>query len=254
MTINTLNKPKIALRIDDIGASTKKYEVYSKKWFGIGNFLFLKYTKFFKAWGVYREMNADEWYEIFNLLEKYNAKLTIAVTATWVEYDGSMIRYDKKFPKEADAIKYGVSLGVIEIANHGLTHCVIKNKLFRPRLFSSNRSYHREFWEWLGRDVNFDHVKKSQEILTTIFETKIVTLVPPGNVYCDYTVEAARKFNLKYINCQTRDDEIKGIKIVSNTRVYAFHDKEVVENGIDWFEDILIKYQSHEFKFIKELN
>ena len=32
MTINTLNKPKIALRIDDIGASTKKYEVYSKKW------------------------------------------------------------------------------------------------------------------------------------------------------------------------------------------------------------------------------
>ena len=39
-------KKKIALRIDDIGASTKKYEIYSKKF--LGNILFLKYTELFK--------------------------------------------------------------------------------------------------------------------------------------------------------------------------------------------------------------
>ena len=52
---------KFALRIDDIGSSTKKFEVYSKK--KLGNFLFLKYLKGFKAWGTSREMSVEEWNE-----------------------------------------------------------------------------------------------------------------------------------------------------------------------------------------------
>ena len=38
---------KIVLRMDDVGASTKHFEVYSKKIFG--NFLFLKYLPYFRA-------------------------------------------------------------------------------------------------------------------------------------------------------------------------------------------------------------
>ena len=49
---------KIALRIDDIGASTKKFEVYSKLPFG--NFLFLKYLYPFKAWAPYDEINYEK--------------------------------------------------------------------------------------------------------------------------------------------------------------------------------------------------
>ena len=68
---------KIILRMDDVGASTKKYEVYSK--YRIGNILFLKYLKPFKAWGPYKELTEDEWEQIFLILSKYNAKITIAM-------------------------------------------------------------------------------------------------------------------------------------------------------------------------------
>jgi peptidoglycan/xylan/chitin deacetylase (PgdA/CDA1 family) len=244
----------LALRIDDIGASTKEYEVYSKKWFGLGNFLFLKNMSYFRAWAKYREMTADEWYKVFELLEKYNAKLTVGVTASWVNYDGSSIHFNDKFPDEAKALKFGLNKGLIEIANHGLTHCVTKNNLFRPKLLSSNRRYHREFWNWLGRDMHFEHVRKSQEILQDFFEISIQTLIPPGNVYCDFTIEAAKKYGIKCINCQTPDQVIDEVVILSNDKIYAFHDKEIVENGIAWFEDVLRKNKEYRCVFVGELN
>jgi hypothetical protein len=77
------------LRIDDIGASTKQFEVYSKRRFG--NFLFLKYLPWFKAWGPYQEMSADEWQQVLDLLTKCPAKLTVGVTASWVEKDGEKV-------------------------------------------------------------------------------------------------------------------------------------------------------------------
>ena len=63
----------LALRLDDVGASTKRYEVYSKCRFGIGryaisgNWLFLKYLPGIKAWGPYRELSAKEWRQISDL-------------------------------------------------------------------------------------------------------------------------------------------------------------------------------------------
>ena len=245
---------KIALRIDDIGASTKEYEIYSKKWFGIGNFLFLKYLSYFKAWARYREMSADEWYKVFELLKKYNAKLTVGVTASWVNYDGSSVIFNEKFPDEAEALKYGLKEGLIEIANHGLTHCVVKDNLFRPKLFTSNRTYHREFWEWLGEDTHFKHIEKSQEILQNYFKINVETLIPPGNVFCDYTVKAVKEHKIKNINCQTKDSKIDGVNIISNEYVFAFHDKEIVEDGLEWFENILVKYKDYEHTFVKDLD
>ena len=243
---------KIALRIDDIGASAKEYEVYSKKWRGLGNFLFLKYLGYFKSWAKYREMRAEEWYKVFYLLEKYNAKLTVGITATWVNYDGSSVYFNNKFPDEAEALRYGRRKGLIEIANHGLTHCVVKNNLFRPKLFSSNRRYHREFWSWLGRDLHFEHVSRSQKILQDFFEINVETLIPPGNVYCDFTIDAAKKYGIKYINCQTSDKVIGEISILSNNHVYAFHDKEIVEKGVEWFEKLL-RHNNCKYVFVKDL-
>ena len=69
----------IALRIDDIGSSTNTFEVYSKKKFG--NFLFLKRIEYFKAWAPFRDIHLNEWEEIFQILIKYDAKLTIGITA-----------------------------------------------------------------------------------------------------------------------------------------------------------------------------
>jgi peptidoglycan/xylan/chitin deacetylase (PgdA/CDA1 family) len=246
-------KQKLALRIDDIGASTKEYEIYSKNWFGLGNFLFLKYMNYFKAWAKYREMNAQEWHQIFRLLRKYNAKLTVGITASWVNYDGTSTKFNEKFPEEADALKLGMEEGLIEIANHGLTHCVVKDNLFRPRLFSSNRTYHREFWEWLGEELHHEHLKESQRILQGFFKVDITTLIPPGNVYCDFTIDAAQKYGIKNINCQTSDEKKNGLNIISNNRVYAFHDKEIVEEGLDWFENVLKMNQSKKFVFVRDV-
>ena len=50
----------------------------------------------------------------------------------------NLVPFPEKFPEEAEAIKKGLDKGVIDIALHGLTHCVVGKHL--PRFFSSNRS------------------------------------------------------------------------------------------------------------------
>ena len=246
---------KIALRIDDIGASTKYFEIYSKVWYG--NLLFLKFFMPFKAWGPYREINQEEWKDVLEILQKYAVKLTVAITACWVSWSGRLIEFYKKFPYEAKVIKRGVKMGVIDIANHGLTHCVTQNNLFRPRLFRGNRQYHREFWEWLEPKIHLEHIKKSQEILESFFETEIAVLVPPGNVFCEYTLEACEKYGIKVVNCQTskRQNFRSVVVLPDNNGVDAFHDKDIVENSVSFLEETIQKYvkSGYQFVFVREL-
>jgi peptidoglycan/xylan/chitin deacetylase (PgdA/CDA1 family) len=245
---------KIALRIDDIGASSKEYEIYSKKWKGLGNILFLKHLPYFKAWAKYREMTSEDWHSTFELLRKYKAKMTVGVTAAWVHYNGSLEPYPKKFPVASAALKEGSDEGLIEIANHGLTHCVLKDFLFRPQWFRSNRAYHREFWDWIDRDEHFEHIQRSQDILTGFFKTPVTTLIPPGNVYCDFTLEAAQKYGIKTLNCNTENGNRHDVRILSNQNVFAFHDKEIVEIGMPWLESVIKAHQNKKFVFIRELS
>ncbi len=242
---------KLALRIDDIGASTKRYGVYSKR--RGGNILFLKYLPGFRAWGVYREMTADELSQLFDVLQKFNAKLTVAVTAAWVERDGSLVPYPEKFPHQAAVLKKAVRQGLLEIANHGLTHCVLDSHLFKPRLFSGNRKYHREFWEWLPEDVHRSHIQQSQKILQDYFQTAVTTLVPPGNVYADATILAAKQFSINLINCQTESGTRNGIRILGNEHVLAFHDRELVLEGVNWLENKLAQQSNVTYYFVKDL-
>lgn len=243
----------IALRMDDIGASSKKFEVYSKKWKGLGNVLFLKHLPYFKAWAKYPEMTAPQIEKMLEVLQKYNAKLTVGVTASWVNYDGSLEAYPEKYHDAAMALRDGLQDGLIEVANHGLTHCVLKNKAFRPKWFSSNRNYHREFWDWVDREDHFEHLKKSQDILQGFFKEPITTLIPPGNVFCDATLDAAEKYGIKLLNCQTSDRKYNKIRVLSNENVCAFHDKELVELGIVWLENTIKKHADKKFVFVKEL-
>ena len=135
----------LALRMDDVGASSKKFNVYSK--YPLCNTLFIKYVPPFRAWGPYAEISPKQWREIFKILEKYNAKLTVGVTACYVEKDSSLIPFNVKFFEQARILLEGVNDGLIEVANHGLSHCVIGKHL--PHRFSSNRANHREFWSYL---------------------------------------------------------------------------------------------------------
>ena len=103
----------IVLRMDDVGASTKRYEVYSKVPFG--NFLFIKYLPYFRAWGRYRELSADRWKAILDLLVKENAKVSVGVTATWVTRAGELIPFPEMYPKQAELLKVAMSQGLLEL-------------------------------------------------------------------------------------------------------------------------------------------
>ena len=243
-------KKKIALRIDDIGASTKKYEVYSKKLFG--NILFLKYLEYFKAWAPYTELTVKIWDQVMDILEKTNACLTIGVTATWVNKDNSIVPFPEKFPEEAKILKSGFNEGLVEIANHGLTHCIVGKHL--PRMFSSNRTYHREYWDWIPRDIHFEHMEKSQNILIEWLGETVTTLIPPGNVYSLDTLQAAEKYGIKRINSYIDHGVETDVKIINLDFIDAFHDRELVLEGIGYLQNkIDTLYQNTQFVFVKDL-
>lgn len=238
--------------MDDVGASSKEFELYSKKLWGLGNFLFLKRIRPFAAWGPYQELTVKQWQDIFNLLERKNARMTVGITAAWVDFEGGLTPFPVKFPAQAAILRDAQKKGIIEIANHGLTHCVLESHSFRPKLFRGNRKFHREFWPWLDKSLHYEHVQKSQDILENYFQTKIETLIPPGNVFADSTLEAAEKHGIKFVNCNVSDSSHGNLKIISNENVIAFHDKELVEFGTSWLENILEK-NSYEWVFVKEL-
>jgi hypothetical protein len=225
---------RMCLRIDDIGASSKAFAVYSNRRFG--NFLWLKTLPPFRAWGPYREMNVDEWDEVFRLLRQASANLTVAITGCWVEFDGTLVPFPEKFPLQAAKLKEGLAEGLLEIANHGLTHCVLQDFRFRPRLFSSNRKDHREFWDWLPEAEHLDHLKRSQEILQEYFGIAVTTLVPPGNVFSDATLRSARSLGITMVNCDNAQREFPGLRLVGNAEVLAFHDRELVLEGPGWLK------------------
>lgn len=260
---------EIAVKMDDVGAVSKIYNQYGKVlWevFGrnlpltpFANWLFLKRTKPFKRWAPYRELTVVEWDNIFSLLRKYNAKLTVGVTASWVEQDGNLIPFHKKFPSEASKLKEGVREGLIEIAHHGLTHCVLKDNLYKPKWFSSNRAYHREFYEWLPEQVHKRHIFEAMDILTSYFKVDIVTFVPPGNVWCEVTESYAFQAGLRFLNSYgakaPTGKKSNGLVYIGNNDVIDFHDKEIVENGIGWLEHKLleVKERNVAFCFVKEM-
>ncbi len=236
--------------MDDIGASTKRYEVYSK--FFLGNILFLKYYPPFQAWGPYQEISVQKWKKVFEILCKYNAKLTIGVTASWVEKDGSLTPFPDKFPEQSELLRSASEQGIVEIANHGLTHCVVGRHL--PRRFSSNRQFHREFWDWIPRETHFKHMQKSQEIFQDWLGYRATTLIPPGNVFSVDTLEAASSFGIdlinSYINLPVENDNVK---IVNDSNIDAFHDREVELYGVEWLEHKIKSYSNREFGLLREI-
>jgi len=239
----------IYLRIDDIGASTKKFEVYSK--IRLCNILFLKYLKQCRAWGPYEEISKEVWEDIFELLSDYNAKLTVGVTATWVKENGMMLPFPEAFPKQAELLKQAKDKRLIEIANHGLTHCVVGKHL--PKMFSSNRKYHREFWEWIPRDIHFEHIEKSQKIFKNWLGDAPTTLIPPGNVYSIDTLEAAEEFGIKRINSYMKYDVDSKVEIINNDKIDAFHDRELILDGLEWLKNKLMLNKDTNYGLIQEL-
>lgn len=248
-------RKKIALRIDDIGASSKLYEVYGQEKIFFSNFLFLKYINGLRKRFPYREINHEEWKKILEILNRFGAKLTIGITASWVEKNGTLTPFFDRFPKEASVIKEGLTADIFEVANHGLTHCVVGRHL--PRAFSSNRTFHREFWEWVPSSVHKQHIRESQRLLNQYFGKTIETLIPPGNVWTEDTERYAHEAGIKYLSsreelCPT-GKKSNGLLYVGDKQAIAFHDRDIILNGISWFEELLKNNKDMEIVTIKDL-
>jgi len=254
-----VNRHRLALRIDDIGASAKRYEIYARRDLSLGplyvpgDFLFLKALPPFRAWGPYREMRPHEWIKVFELLTEFGAVLTVGVTAAWVNWDASLTPFPRKFPEEAAVLREGLGAGLIEIANHGLTHCVLENYAFRPAWRHGNRKAHREFWEHIPLRVQEDHLRRSQDILNETFGVDVVTFVPPGNVFTEATLEIAARYGLRVLSCETSLDSHPAMCVVGSDHVLAFHDREIVVEGVGWLRTLLEQHQGSEFCLVRDL-
>lgn len=253
----------IALRLDDVGAASKQHEVYGLTRIPLGrwavpfpgNFLFFKYLPPIKRWGPYRELQAAEWEAILGILEGVGTRMTVAITAGWVELDGRVVPYPAKFPEQAAVIRQGLTRGLVEVANHGYTHCLLQDGLFRPRLFSGNRQYHREFYDWLPEEVHREHLRRSQEILQGYFGAPVETFVPPGNLFSAKTVAAAAAAGIRYISCLGAAGwgRAPGVTFVDDTRVVAFHDRDLVLHGPGFLRGLLGSRSGTRFMTVREL-
>jgi peptidoglycan/xylan/chitin deacetylase (PgdA/CDA1 family) len=253
----------VALRVDDVGAASKLYEVYglTRIPFGPwalpfpGNFLFLKYLPPIKRWGPYRELTAGEWEVILSILESTGSRMTVGITAGWVEADEQVVPFPKKFPDAAAVIREGVRRGLLEVANHGYTHCVLGDRLFRPRLFSGNRQYHREFHDWLPEQIHREHLSRSQEILEGFFGGPVLTFVPPGNVFSKKTLAAAVGVGIRYVSCRdaARCGPAAGVTFVDHSDVVAIHDRDLVVGGLELFRSFLRDRRGEPFVTVREI-
>jgi peptidoglycan/xylan/chitin deacetylase (PgdA/CDA1 family) len=219
-----------------------------------GNFLFLKYVPPIKRWGPYRELSAPEWEGVLVALEAAGARMTAAITAGWVEANGSVTPFPRKFPDAAGVIREGARRGLLEIANHGYTHCVLRDRRFRPRLFVGNRQFHREFHDWLPPGTHREHVERAQSILQEFFGQSVVTFVPPGNVFSRVTLHAAAAGGIRYVSCLDpgRFGPVDGLTWVADGDVVALHDRDLVLGGLAALERVL-RAPAHTLVTVREV-
>jgi len=249
------------VRMDDVGAASKRHEVYGLTRFAVGslrvpfpgNWLWLKYLRPIKRWGPYRELSAPEWYRIMEALAEARARMTVSVTAAWVEDDGRLTPFPEKFPEAARAIREGVEAGLLEVANHGLTHCLLAGAAFRPRLFAGNRASHREFYDFVPPATQEAHIRRAQRILADTFATDIVTLVPPGNLLQPVTAEIARLCGVRFLSYRAPTSRDGILPVVGDECGVVFHDRDVVLGGVGWLRTRLAEVRGREILFVREM-
>ena len=239
----------VALRLDDVGAASKRHEVYGLTRLRVGplalpfpgNLLFLKYLPPIKRWGPYRELSAPEWEGVLEALEAAGSRMTVAITAGWVETDGSITPFPRKFPDAASVLRTAAHRNLVEVANHGYTHCVLRDRLFRPRPFAGNREFHREFHDWLPAQTHRDHICRAQDILEQFFGVRVVTFIPPGNVFSRTTLEVAASAGIRYVSCLDpgRYGAVAGLTWVGGDNVVAIHDRDLVLDGLETLHRLL---------------
>lgn len=239
----------ITFRVDDIGSCSKHFNQYGTKtlaykgrtcfYFPLANVGFFKRTWPFKGWARYDELVADEWCRILKVFRSHRIRPLIAITACWVDELSRLIPFPEKFPEPARVLKVAFEREEIAVANHGLTHCVVGKHL--PRFWTSNQTYHREFWPWLDESVHREHVFCSQSILEGYFGREVTAFVPPGNLWSVKTYRALMETNIRKVIARRHvcDGEVREdrVEFVNDRKGFCcMHDRELKLYGVRWLE------------------
>ena len=214
-------------------------------YFPFANVWFFKRMWPFRKWARYNELTSDEWQAILQMLKHHRIVPIVAITATWVEQDGTLTPFPDKFPEEAAILKDAADKGDIFIANHGLTHCVIGKHL--PSFWHSNREFHREFYPKFDQSYHTEHIQKSQKILEEFFARPVEILVPPGNIWSIKTYYAMQGTNLKKVICnqymQDSNEKLTDIQFIHDgENMFYFHDMELKRYGLTWLNKQIVNF------------
>lgn len=207
------------LRMDDVGACSKRDE---QAWLRPG------------GWAPYHELDARQLTAIMDLLALSGSTMTVAVTACWVERSGELIPYQRKYPDACAVLRDAAQCGLIEVANHGLTHCIPGRHL--PRWCRSNRQFHREFTGYLPAEEHYRHLARSQELLAEASGVRPVTFVPPGGAMTADTVGAAYAAGIRHFS-----HRIAGL---------AFHDRDIARHGVGWLAE---RIRGRRYRTVREV-
>ena len=244
----------LRVRIDDIGASTKWYNQHGRKifrfrgvpffYFPIADWGFNKRLPGIAEWGPNDELTGAEWGSILKVFQTLGIKPIVAVTACWVDEKNQLIPFPEKFPDEAAALKVAAASGAIEIANHGLTHCIVGQHL--PRLSIGNRYYHREFYDWLPEETQVEHISRSQAILEQWCGQLVRIFVPPGNIWSWKTYLAIKPTHLKTVisarYMSDTDRPMDGVEFISDRSGFInLHDRELKLRSRNWLRKRLMR-------------
>jgi peptidoglycan/xylan/chitin deacetylase (PgdA/CDA1 family) len=102
--------------------------------------------------------------------------------------------------------------------------------------------------------MHYNNLARAKAILEDAFETKVDTLVPPGNVFSDDTLMVAAELGFRVVNCQTdRRDTLEGLRVIGNENVVTFHDREIVLFGKEWLRSTLERNSGHIHVFVDDL-
>lgn len=206
----------IALRIDDLGASSKLYERHRGKLF------------------PYRELTADELAQLTTWLIRTESRCTLAITACWVTRGLTYWPYAAKFPAQTAVIKDAVRRGLVEVACHGLTHC-IPGKHADWKFWRSNRQWHREFTDAMPWEQQVQDLRMARAQLEETFETDVTTLVPPGNMISERLALTALDMGFQLVTCRAPRSEWGAIipsVVYDDAGQLVAHDRDLVRCGV----------------------
>jgi len=134
----------------------------------------------------------------------------------------------------------------------GITGCVDAFEYSRPSQDPDPHANGGHRFVRLPETVHEGHINKAQAIFESWLGETVTCFIPPGNVFAEKTLAAARRNGLITVSCNTETRLADGLMIIGDEHITSFHDRDIVVNGMDWFRRLLMEHQGKPYAFVSE--